>query len=91
MAADGTTVLDSFTFDRPSYSGAAMSWTGTTPLAQSAVSVRFYAGYYTNRYALDRETGTSCDLQIDHYHGGHYAGLLDLSTGTFTNGGQEDY
>lgn len=91
MAADGTTVLDSFTFDRPSYSGAAMSWTGTTPLAQSAVSIRFYAGYYTNRYALDRETGTSCDLQIDHYHGGHYVGLLDLSTGTFTNGGQEEY
>jgi hypothetical protein len=86
IATDGSTVLDSFTFDRPPYGGASMSWTGASPLGQSAAYVRFYAPYYTNRYQLDRGTGTECELVIDHYHGGHYQGYLNMSTGVFTNG-----
>lgn len=89
IAADNT-VLDSFTFERPGYGGGAtLSWTGSSPLAQSAVKVRFVAPYYTNRYQLSRGGNgepQDCELVIDHYHGGDYQGYLDLSTGVFTNG-----
>jgi len=85
IASDGATVLDSFTFDRPPYAGASMSWTGSSALGQSAAYVRFYAPYYTNRYAIDRSSG-ECELQIDHALIGHFQGYLNLSTGVYTNG-----
>jgi hypothetical protein len=87
IAADNTTVLDSFTFDRPGYDGGSMSWTGSSPLAQSAAYVRISASYYTNRYQLTRGgEPQDCELVIDHYHGGTYQGTLDMSTGIFLNG-----
>jgi len=85
VAADGT-ILDSFTFDRPAYEGATLTWTGTNILTQPAAYVRFTTTFYMNRYQLDRFTN-QCELVIDHAVVGNYTGIWDLSTNTFTNGG----
>jgi hypothetical protein len=88
IAADNT-VLDSFTFERGSYSGSSLTWTGNSPLPQAATKVTFTAPWYTNRYQLARDSN-ECELVIDHYIQGIYIGTLDLSTGTFTNSGTND-
>ena len=85
VAADGTT-LDSFTFDRPAFEGATLTWTGTNILSQPPACVRFTTTFYMNRYQLDRFTN-DCELVIDHAVVGNYAGTWDLTTNTFTNGG----
>lgn len=85
VAADGT-VMDSFTFDRPSYSGATLTWTGTTPLPQAAAYITFTTTLYMNRYQMNRET-SECELVIDHAVRGSYVGTWNLSTSTWTNGG----
>ena len=85
VAADGT-VMDSFTFERPSYSGATLTWTGTNILPQSAAYVRFVTTHYMNRYQANRVTN-ECELVIDHAVRGSYTGTWDLTTNTFTNGG----
>jgi len=84
LASDNT-VLDSFTFDRPGYTGATLTWTGSFPLPQAATLVRISTTYYTNRYVIDRMTN-DCTLVIDHWHGGPYQGYLDISSGVYTNG-----
>ena len=83
--ASDNTVMDGFTFERAGYTGSTLTWTGSSPLPQSATLVRISTTYYTNRYAIDRFTN-NCDLVIDHWHGGPWQGLLDMSTGVFTNG-----
>jgi hypothetical protein len=83
--ASDTTVLDSFTFDRPGYSGGTITWTGTFVLPQAATLVRISTTYYSNRYVVDRTTN-ECTLEIDHWHGGPYQGYLDISSGVYTNG-----
>jgi hypothetical protein len=85
VAADGT-ILDSFTFDRPSYDGATLTWTGTNILSQPPAYVRFTTTFYMNRYQLARDTNV-CELVIDHAVLGNYVGTWDLTANTFTNGG----
>jgi len=85
VAADGT-ILDSFTFDRPAFEGATLTWTGMNPLSQPPAYVRFTTTFYMNRYQLDRFTNR-CELVIDHAVVGNYTGTWDLTTNTFTNGG----
>ena len=86
VASDGT-ILDSFTFDRPSYDGATLTWTGTNILTQPPASVTFTTTYYMNRYVVARDTNL-CELVIDHAIVGNYIGTWDLTTNTFTNGGE---
>ncbi|HJP92906.1 MAG TPA: hypothetical protein VJ875_13190 [Pyrinomonadaceae bacterium] len=85
VAADGT-ILDSFTFDRPSYDGATLTWTGTNILSQPPAYVRFTTTFYMNRYQLARDTNL-CELVIDHAVVGNYVGTWDLTANSFTNGG----
>jgi hypothetical protein len=85
VAADGT-ILDSFTFDRPAFEGATLTWTGTNILSQPPAYVRFTTTFYMNRYQLDRFSN-DCELVIDHAVVGNYTGTWDLTTNTFTNGG----
>ncbi len=85
VAADGT-ILDSFTFDRPSYDGATLTWTGTNVLSQPPAYVTFTTTFYMNRYVVARDTNL-CELVIDHAVVGNYVGTWDLTTNTFTNGG----
>jgi len=86
VAADGT-VLDNFTFDRPSYDGATLTWNGTNVLTQPPAYVTFTTTYYMNRYVVTRDTNV-CELVIDHAVVGNYIGTWDLTTNTFTNGGE---
>jgi hypothetical protein len=85
VAADGT-ILDSFTFDRPAFEGATLTWTGTNILSQPPAYVRFTTSFYMNRYQLDRFSN-DCELVIDHAVVGNYTGTWDLSTNMFNNGG----
>jgi hypothetical protein len=85
VAADGT-ILDSFTFDRPAFEGATLTWTGTNILSQPPAYVRFTTTFYMNRYQLDRFSN-DCELVIDHAVVGNYTGTWDLSTNMFNNGG----
>jgi len=85
VAADGT-VMDSFTFDRGSYDGSTLTWTGTKILTQPPAFVMFTTTFYMNRYQRNRVTG-DCELVIDHAVVGNYTGTWDLTTNTFTNGG----
>ena len=86
VAADGT-ILDSFTFDRPSYDGATLTWNGSNVLTQPPAYVTFTTTYYMNRYVVTRDTNV-CELVIDHAVVGNYTGTWDLTTNTFTNGGE---
>jgi len=85
VAADGT-VMDSFTFDRPAYEGATLTWTGTNILSQPPAYVKFTTTFYMNRYQLDRFSN-NCELVIDHAVVGNYTGTWDLTANTFQNGG----
>jgi hypothetical protein len=87
VAADAT-ILDRFTFDRSSYDGATLTWTGTNILSKPPAYVTFTTTYYMNRYQLARDTN-ECELVIDHYLVGNYIGTWDLTTNTFTNGGDK--
>lgn len=84
VAADGT-ILDSFTYDRPAYEGATLTWTGTNILTQPPAFVRITTTFYMNRYARNRVTD-ECELVIDHILTGNWTGTWDLTTNTFTNG-----
>ena len=85
VAADGT-VMDTFTFDRPAYEGATLTWTGNNVLSQPPAYVKFTTTFYMNRYQLDRFSN-NCELVIDHAVVGNYTGTWDLTTNAFTNGG----
>ena len=85
VASDGT-VMDSFTFDRGSYDGSTLTWTGTKIITQPPAFVTFTTTFYMDRFQRNRDTDV-CELVIPHSVVGNYNGTWDLTNNTFTNGG----